>query len=666
MQILPFLLIRLNLIRTHRDSLQTRWMGGAGFSFVIACYNRGNRLWRPPMLRQLRLWIIAVACFAVMLVPVLLSQTSAKKKVTNQSDLPRFTYPLTGSASDLVQADAATFNAFAAKVKLDLDSIFRDYDIEDKATLRSLLSARVSVQQAAGENQLALQTLQSLLNLAGKPADNLDKKVVTKPELQAAIETNSTTGPAFEQAFRKYFRQALDALPEDLAQETARNVIAGSASFSSTSIIGGVKADFDPAIQKSGVLDNRQAWALVGVRNTLLVDLPLNAVVVEVLRQFVATHTSQQLDIWKARDVSFAPGQELTPVAVAIWDSGVDVSVFPDQLFNDPHPTASGNHGLAFDGAGNPSTSWLIPLTAAQQRQYQDFLILAKVMQDLRDGHDSPEARAILKEAGTLTSDQIRERDKLTDLFYHYAHGTHVAGIAARGNPAVRLVVARFDDDVTQLPFQPTPEWAHHLASDLLQMSDYFRTRNVRVVNMSWENDPREFEAWLSNTGAGTDPEERKRRAAEVYTIWRDAIEGAIRNAPNTLFVCVAGNSNHNAGFSQDVPASLHLPNLISVGAVNSAGKEANFTSYGDTVVIYANGVDVESYFPGGSRLKLSGTSMASPNVANLAAKLFALDPSLTPVQVIELIKKGATTSEDSRLHLIDPKASVALLKASK
>jgi subtilisin family serine protease len=54
---------------------------------------------------------------------------------------------------------------------------------------------------------------------------------------------------------------------------------------------------------------------------------------------------------------------------------------------------------------------------------------------------------------------------------------------------------------------------------------------------------------------------------------------------------------------------------------------------------------------------------MASPNVANLAAKLFALDPSLTPEQVIDLIKRGATASEDGRRHLIDEKRSVALLQ---
>ena len=51
------------------------------------------------------------------------------------------------------------------------------------------------------------------------------------------------------------------------------------------------------------------------------------------------------------------------------------------------------------------------------------------------------------------------------------------------------------------------------------------------------------------------------------------------------------------------------------------------------------------------------------PQCRHLVAKLIAPDPSLTPVQVIELIKKGATTSEDGRLHLINAKASVALLK---
>jgi hypothetical protein len=53
---------------------------------------------------------------------------------------------------------------------------------------------------------------------------------------------------------------------------------------------------------------------------------------------------------------------------------------------------------------------------------------------------------------------------------------------------------------------------------------------------------------------------------------------------------------------------------------------------------------------------------MASPNTVNLAAKLIALDPKLTPQQTIHLIVEGATPSADGRRHNIDPKQSVELL----
>ena len=183
---------------------------------------------------------------------------------------------------------------------------------------------------------------------------------------------------------------------------------------------------------------------------------------------------------------------------------------------------------------------------------------------------------------------------------------------------------------------------------------------------MSWGDDVSEVEQWLSKTSAEKDPTVRKQAATEIYQIWREAVENAIRSAPNTLFVCAAGNSNSDAGFLGDVPASLHLPNLIAVGAVDQAGEETSFTSYGETVQVDADGFQVESYVPGGTRIKMSGTSMASPNVVNLAAKLIALDQSLTPEETIALIKQGADKSEDGRRNLINPKATIALLKERK
>jgi subtilisin family serine protease len=595
-----------------------------------------------------------------------LSQSGGKKKVTSQADLPRFSYPLTGTASELVQSDDATFNAFARKVRADLDGVLRDYEIDDKATLRTLLSVKLDLEELAGEYKEGLQTVEALRALQQKPAAKLFAFLYTRARLQAAIDAKATQGPAYEQAFTKYFKEAIDPLPWGVVQDSVKESYAGSRLYTKAVAVGNVETELDPAVQKSGALDNQEAWDLISTRDDLQSEIPMRHARGEVLKQYIAAHDVVQPDIWAAREVTLTKEQSLSPVLVAIWDSGIDVSVFPDQLFTDPKPTASGTHGLAFDDRGDPSTTWLYPLTPEQQRAYPEFRELIQGRLDIENGIDTPAADALQKKYATLSAEQMHQLFELDKVLGFYVHGTHCAGIAVRGNAAARLVVARFNDQLPDLPFAPTADWAHHMGAAFRQMSDYFRTRNVRVVNMSWGDDPEEFETWISKTGGGGDPAARKKRAAELYAIWRDAIETAIKGAPNTLFVTAAGNSDSDSGFIADVPSSLQLPNLIAVGAVNQAGDETSFTSYGKAVVVDSDGYNVESFVPGGAKLRLSGTSMASPNVVNLAAKLFALDPSLTPAKVVELIRQGATSSEDGRRHLIDEKRSVELLQMKK
>ena len=108
------------------------------------------------------------------------------------------------------------------------------------------------------------------------------------------------------------------------------------------------------------------------------------------------------------------------------------------------------------------------------------------------------------------------------------------------------------------------------------------------------------------------------------------------------------------------------LPNLLTVGAVDRAGDEASFTSYGPTVKVHANGYQVESFIPGGERVALSGTSMAAPQVTNLAAKMLAVNPRLTPAQLIEIIVGSAEKTADGRRTLMNPAKAVAAARTRK
>ena len=162
---------------------------------------------------------------------------------------------------------------------------------------------------------------------------------------------------------------------------------------------------------------------------------------------------------------------------------------------------------------------------------------------------------------------------------------------------------------------------------------------------MSWGGSLADVEDALEENGVG-DADERKKEAREIFDIGRDGLLAALKSAPGILFITAAGNSDNDVNFDEVIPSSFDLPNLITVGAVDQAGDDTSFTSFGKNVSAYADGFEVESPIPGGTTLKLSGTSMASPAVTNLAAKLFALDPSLKPADVIDLIKEGLEPSK--------------------
>ena len=123
-------------------------------------------------------------------------------------------------------------------------------------------------------------------------------------------------------------------------------------------------------------------------------------------------------------------------------------------------------------------------------------------------------------------------------------------------------------------------------------------------------------------------------------------LEQAVRNALSRgiVFVVAAGNSSSNA--CDYAPASLGTGDVITVGSSNRADVIMGESNQGSCVDIFAPGKEIVSAWEGGNSntKESSGTSMAAPHVAGVAALYLEGNPSATPKEVESAIKSTATS----------------------
>lgn len=612
---------------------------------------------------------------ALLLLPLLAGGAFAQKpRITSQDQLPRYSYPLSGKVTDVLTGDAA-YEKLATAVRADLERLINDYEIVDRATLQEVLGTLLAIAVHAGDFDSALQRIAAIRGLDEKPAAKLTAGLLAESYIAARRSAESGDERAFRAAFAKIYAAKLAALPWDVVGDVIKQTKAGAEIASEALILGNLASQFQPGVDKTGTISGDVAQVLLSQRTNLAHFLPLKAERIAALGAYVSAHVRVKPEIWAARSIELKPGSALTPVIVAVWDSGVDMAVFPHQQWANPAERVNGRdddengyvddvHGIAYDLQARRVPEMLRPLTDEQKANYPAMRNLTKGFVDLQANIESAEAADLKRLLSGLQPDAVQPFIESLNFFGGYTHGTHVAGIVAAGNPAVRILTARMTFDHRMIPEVPTRAQAEREAQAMTDVVAYLRKHHVRIVNMSWGGSPRDIEAAFEANGAGGTPEERKKTAREYFELSRVALTGAIRGAPEILFIAAAGNSNNDAAFAEFIPSGIDLPNILTVGAVDQAGEETSFTSFGRNVDVHASGFEVDSYLPGGERMKYSGTSMAAPNVANLAAKLLAVTPGLTVAEVIDLIQQGAERSPDGRINLINPKRSFELLTA--
>jgi subtilisin family serine protease len=118
-----------------------------------------------------------------------------------------------------------------------------------------------------------------------------------------------------------------------------------------------------------------------------------------------------------------------------------------------------------------------------------------------------------------------------------------------------------------------------------------------------------------------------------------DALKAAIDAAykAGVVIVCAAGNDSGPVNY----PAKYD--SAIAVSASDSSDKLASFSSRGAEIDFIAPGVSIYSTYKGGVYKTLSGTSMASPHMAGLAALVVGYGIK-EPAKVVEVLKKSASS----------------------
>jgi len=214
-----------------------------------------------------------------------------------------------------------------------------------------------------------------------------------------------------------------------------------------------------------------------------------------------------------------------------------------------------------------------------------------------------------------------------------HGHGTHCVGVV--GGPRRSIGGTRYGvaPGTTVLVGKVLSDAGSGYSDWILDGIDWAAEGGARVVSMSC----------ISNRAAGQ----------PCSPVYERVAENLLQAKPGTLLLAAAGNASERPWYTRAVDNPAACPSLLAVAAVHRARRIASFSGrqmddIGE-VNLSAPGVGVHSAWTGGGFRTLSGTSMAVPHVAGVAALYLEEQPSLSGPDLWRTLQTRALPLGDVR-----------------
>jgi hypothetical protein len=241
------------------------------------------------------LWCVTIVAGSFIIVLPLAADSAARPEITREADLPQFNYPLSFSAQALLTSDAPTFSAFAARVEQDLESILRDYNIEDTGVLVRLLSHKVDLEMLFREDAEALKTCEQMRTLVDRPDFKATGMFNDLSFIRARMATGQSDGEAFQAAYKKDLSALVESLPWGVVAERIKKTRVKFTRLSADYVKTQVETEIEPYVSVHHALDFSMATKLVFWRGTLLTEVPQRQIVLDILSAYIQEHDPSAL-----------------------------------------------------------------------------------------------------------------------------------------------------------------------------------------------------------------------------------------------------------------------------------------------------------------------------------------------------------------------------------